>query len=505
LNEEIDDFLRKVNISRALRMQVAKLLYNYNQAILDPINYILHIDFFPYLKYFYSLIELDIIEFNRKDGINELKRKSVAELSLNYSKYVQVFEDAYFDRILNNVAFEDMNDINLDMNSMVTGLLSNIDTVVKFLSESLGHDKAFLLSRVNDEDTSSMYHSVNYNIHQITDMAIVFATIAKEVLNSTLQYYNLNSNDYKNPKNVSIKLFGDSIYKSNLFVEFKENTHEYFVELLIKDLINLYFIFNMNFDLYKFWYYCITFQNSKQYLIGGKLDINKMKVELLRLMMVEKFVSNQTDQSTNKIQFEFYFNSTFDIYYDSFGLLIENLEKSGFYGCISEIIAVILNSKSFVDRNLPQNNFLESKCNFYLPGIYNEKLSIYRGKLSFLNNYLTSGIIHYRGVYLDQAIRNFKSEFDCVTHLGIKLSVLIYYTLDKFKCLYNSDPVLLVRNVEGLVDLAKSDKTKAFIDSHGEFYVPTKSMLKERIKLNHEIQFLLWDISIKMKKEYFKV
>lgn len=289
-----DNYLKKLKVSRHIRNKILKIFSNFNNGILDPIQ-------FTYFVDFSILIEKLKLFIKYEAQINDNETKSVTEITDKLIVFINTFQEAYNVRFLNGYQFENISDFDLDYNNSIQQLLSSYGILVNQFGKHF-YDLNSLYGPViqlNDLDTVSDIYTINYAIHHFTSPEFIFTTLSKEVLNSLLQ-----ENEFQ-----SIKLSYDDIILS-----IKRGINEsYFDDLIISgtfdlnyfiiDCIRYYVTFNENFNLYQHWIWTYNFQNTSLYDTDGMFNENHLKTEMLRLLMLQKFVQFAND--------------------DDFGLIIE--------------------------------------------------------------------------------------------------------------------------------------------------------------------------------------
>jgi hypothetical protein len=293
---KIREDLKKLKLSRQVRDKVLKVYHNYNAGILDPISYIYFIDFKEYLKYFITIIS----EFTKNvDSVINDKGviiKDTPEMNpLNNSHienqlgiFIEAFEEAYYNRVLNNYFYEDINDFSIDFNSSITQILTSYDSVIKLLSMPFQREDPHILVRQNDINTESNMVSINYNSYHLLEPSLVFSTVAKELANAIPQ---LIENKIKVKSNFQILING----KKLIFNDLKGLTNINYLEDITKifdfeyfhfDVIKYYHTYNANTELYVYWSWLYMLQNTSMYSTVGYVEEEKFQNELFRILLV---------------------------------------------------------------------------------------------------------------------------------------------------------------------------------------------------------------------------
>jgi hypothetical protein len=282
--EKINRQLKCLKVSRQLRLKILKILSNYNNGILDPILFTYFLDF-------------TIFKNNLIENINDFYEKSIEknieikELEKKLNNYIDVFQEGYNVRFLNGYQFENISDFDLDFNSSIQQLLTSYSSVVYEYGKLFYKEKTYFpILQLNNVDTQSDYISINYSVHQLTSPEFVFATLTKEILNHIKV-----DNDYLI---LIIKEIEDFIPKLKRIIN-----ESYFDDLIDSDMVDVnYFIidairckttFQGNFKLFEHWFWLYNFQNTSLYDSSGMFNEQHLRVEMFRLMLIQKFFSDK--------------------------------------------------------------------------------------------------------------------------------------------------------------------------------------------------------------------
>jgi|GEM_PF-4804818 len=272
--------LKSLKVSRQLRSKILKILSNYNNGILDPILFSYFLDFTVFKD---RLIDKIFDSYQKiKGDYFEIKK-----LEKILDNYVKVFQEGYNVRFLNGYQFENISDFDLDFNSSIQQLLTSYSSVVYAYGKLFYEKKTYFpILQLNNLDTESDYISINYSVHHLTSPEFVFATLIKEILN----HIRLDNEEL-------VELLGEI---EDLVSELRRFINEsYFDDLLDSEMIDInYFIidairchvtFGGNFKLFEHWFWAYNFQNSSLYDTSGMFNEQHLRVEMFRLMLVQKF------------------------------------------------------------------------------------------------------------------------------------------------------------------------------------------------------------------------
>ena len=290
--------LKALNVSRHLRKKVRKLIYNYNQGILDPVLFVYYIDIRELLIDFLNQLEQvakcvqdalligkikDTSLLNGNSNNNwglYLKTKVIEEIIINY---LEVFEEALEDRHYNTYNFEDINQYNLGINSSNASILSSIDAIAKFYARIFRENT--IVTRMNYSETVSNSISVNYNVDQLNCPPLVFATLFKEI-----------SNNPKTTEDTYSQKQFDNIQKKweeirSEYSEYQQTITDLFLfEYFEADIKKYYLTFYEDQELFTFWHWTYALQNTSIQSTLGCFDENNFVRELFRLMLISKVI-----------------------------------------------------------------------------------------------------------------------------------------------------------------------------------------------------------------------
>ena len=311
----IHSSLKKIKLSRQLRMKIRKVFHNYNNGI-TTISYIYFIDFLPFLKFLERKINTHAEQIDNliHGKISSVQNHSfnIRFLEIEFEKILETFDDVYCDRILNNNNYEDINDFNIDFNTSLTRLISTYDSLIKLLSPYFFDYDLKMLVRQNELITVSNLISINYNSFHLLEPALIFNTIAKEILNSfKTNLETLESKDDNTLNNIpklkdNIKLILDSqkiisneianIIEQNKSINNKLcfgigfGDSSYFdlfdLDYFLIDVTKYFYTFNANTELYVYWSWIYFFQNTSLYSPLGSINEHSFISELMRITLI---------------------------------------------------------------------------------------------------------------------------------------------------------------------------------------------------------------------------
>lgn len=286
---EVSGYLKKLNISRNIRKKIHKIIYNYNLGIQDSILFLYFIDLKPLLDNFIEILKFfsdqivasvttgKITEQQKKDQYGIFNTKYIEDV---LQPYIDVFEEAIQDRILNNYNYEEINEFTLDTNSSLSGILSSLDPLIKFYGQ---YFRTFngntIITTINDKETLSNKINVNYNVEHITNPPLIFATLIKEILNTNIYNTGIEREDLlfritQELRDKDLSEYEKDCMKHNFIAYFAADYKKY----------KLTFFDDMS--LFTFWHWSYALQNTHLYTsIGCFSEVSFVK-ELFRLVLI---------------------------------------------------------------------------------------------------------------------------------------------------------------------------------------------------------------------------
>lgn len=290
--EELGSHLKSLKISRQIRAKIAKIFYNFNNGIQDSILFIYFLDFSSFIQSLEEYIVKSHEEWGENfdnDTLDCLKENAVGDMEGQLIEKIKMFEEAYSIRVLNCYQFEDISDFDLDFNSSIQQLLSTYTSLASsvvnlFYSEK---DSYTPLIQLNYNVTNANYYSINYNVYHLLSPEFVFFTIIKEVLNQ----YNRDAEEGALNSFKKLKIEFDTIIQSSTDYKFIADLSEHKqlgLDYLFIDGIRFYYIANLDFKLFSYWFWMYNFQNASMYEKTGIISESHFKKELFRLYFLAK-------------------------------------------------------------------------------------------------------------------------------------------------------------------------------------------------------------------------
>jgi hypothetical protein len=518
--KQIDELSRSLSLSRQTRMKIMKVFHNYNNAIVDPVLFIYYIDFKRFLEGF--LNELQRYNQENKYYLDNKtsKNASVAEIEKIISIYLNAFEEAYLDRALNNFHYEEINDFNVDFNSSVSSIISTLDSTIKLISairptkinvvnkndekaEKLPEYKKGLLVRLNDINTETNGISVNYNVHHLIEPSLIFVTIGKELFNPSIikdtSYltFNINVNKVLNANQITKNIEFDSSY-------------------LILDKLIFAYTFNFNLELFEYWTWVYTLQNSAQYDSVGMLSNQKFIETLIRILSIRKFYFGDDPSKPNCPVPEI--RHQWNKYFDVIESLVKELENP------IEIPTELFKQRLILiaPDGIIENETIDKYYDELEDGALSNPVVFkrYQKYISIYNLPTRKQSFQKRFAILEKMFELYESnDFDTINDIynaanfGMKVNILSYLTLKQYMKDNKGEIHLLRRELDTgfpIADFIKQKKTGEeyslyFVDPNGDYFHPSVEIFKQKMKFNHQVLYSLWDASMKDKIKLFNV
>lgn len=281
----VDKDLKALKISRQVRTKILKIFSNYNNGILDPIQFPYFLDFKVFID---NLIQL--IDKEREKSRTSMFPISDLETKLN--KNISAFEEGYAVRFLNGYQFENISDFDLDFNNSIQQLLSSYGTLVYEYGRLFYEENYGPIIQLNNLDTVSNYLSINYFGYHLTSPEFIFASMTKEILN----HIKIDNERY----NEIIKEYDETLPEIKKFIN-----ESYFDEMLESGMIDLnYFLidairYKLTYDskikIFEYWFWSYIYQNSTLFDSTGMLNEQRLRMEMFRIILV-KTVYENTDE-----------------------------------------------------------------------------------------------------------------------------------------------------------------------------------------------------------------
>ena len=533
----LNDILKKINLSRQLRMKIQKAFHNYNNGITDSISYVFFIDFKPFLEFFKTRIitlgkQIDHILAGNNTNLSDIERLNVGAIESLFDKILQAFEEAYNDRFLNNYNFEDLNDFKIDFNTSVTQIITTYDPIIKELSSSLLAEAPGILVRQNELNTESNIISINYNVFHLIEPPLIFNTVVKELLNS-LDFNFTKEAKFREILGSSRNLIKNELSKGNKnSVIFDDFDFQYFKI----DVIKFLYTFNGNTELYVFWSWIYFLQNTSLYSSIGFVMESNFNRELFRILLVvatfdKNYLLNNRIESPVPELFSYWeknytrFKSTAleVIETEAFNELVITLLDIYRNNIVTNEVNEVIPSQVFKDfRGKKENN----------PPDYKILLDEYRMKAKadviqrmfrkYNNNSSNMNIVRDRWETLELSYIFMHREFELGKSFSWGSTKMREHSEESGSMFFNriSYTTLMwyFKKMDGKINLLRrdystgqpmesfimaKDRETIFIDPQGDFFITSNTLRKSTMKFKHAVYHSLWHLALVLKFDSF--
>lgn len=538
----LKESIKKIGVSRQLREKVLKAFSNFNNLIKDTILYGEFIELHGYLKYFEKDIN-GILE-NRDNPKPQNPTLKMRKIERKWTTFLQIYEDAYHNRVHNNYLYEDINEFSIDFNSAVNQINSIHDFIVKKANNAFfPHSKNQIIVTQNEIDSKSNAVNVNYNVYHYLEPSLIFTTLMKEVLNSVT---------HKAPKIVKKNKSNsiEPLFSKTFFTDINEKVRgmlskdEYQFNLVrnfdftyfFTDLAKMAFTFLFDYSLYEYWAWTYFLQDSSLYEKKGQPDEELFQKELLRISLI-KFLFEDDSNVLNPV------DETEDLWekhhQDIAIATVAITNTLPFKEAVGDFISYLF-STPFKDMDLSHgepNSGDDTSLRFYLwkklyvPGTPKKehieeefktkkyeklnKIVAYTGRTNIPHDdniivlYLLSQYIKAEmkaGKCLNDNLTNLKSLFDTEDGYFMYICAISHACLTLFRN-DNEHPLLLQRTDDGKPseEFLKKETPNIFSDSTGGFFYSNRDLQKKHFGYINEIIDNLWHLSEVEKKRLFFV
>ncbi|WP_340199957.1 hypothetical protein [Ascidiimonas sp. W6] len=307
--------IKRLGLSRQLREKILKAFSNYNNLIKDPILYGEFIELKEYLSFLKKDINKEVARLDDFftdpilfSGRDQPKFLSLRLIEKKWTALLEIYEDAYHNRVHNNYLYEDINEFSIDFNSAVNQINSIQDYIVKNVNNIFfPYFKDQIIVTQNEVDSKSNVVNVNYNVYHYLEPTLIFTTLFKEVMNGVLEKAG------NNKKSTNKEFYFQQIFNLDYFTQLRtaviaknkgifskeqsqliENFDFFY---FFSDLTKMAFTFLFDYELYEFWCWTYFLQDSSMYTTKGLPDAELFQKELLRIALIKKVFKKDEDDS----------------------------------------------------------------------------------------------------------------------------------------------------------------------------------------------------------------
>jgi hypothetical protein len=293
--DKVNNSLKALKISKQIRDNVLKMLYQFKVGISDPVLAIYYVDFYTYIKGFLATIEkiqkgYFEADKNLRNTVIKETNNNVADLEKIIIEYTKLFESALAIRAFNTYNFEDnVSDVNFDFTSSIQQLIIAYGFIAKSISGYFKLSSNYLV-QISSKSTISNQISINYSVYDFLQPEFIFYTLLKEIL------------IFAQEKDKEYKEFYDKIQSAfNKLVQNKDNpNHNLYLESLIANEyidFNRIYVETIRFKvlyedyedkeyLFQYWNWASAFKISGLYNISGSFKEDNFISELLRVLFI---------------------------------------------------------------------------------------------------------------------------------------------------------------------------------------------------------------------------
>ena len=293
--KEIRRLLYSCHVSKILREKILNMYVNYNDGIQDPILFVYFIELRPYLVRIQEEIQWFSNNFTKGDKLHE-----------TLDRLVIGFEQAFKNRFHQSYRMDGVTDFNMEYNGGCQQIISALDGAYKVICSALGEaykPTSFVIVSGLAGVDSSMF-SMRLNYFHIFQPSIFMASSVKESVNHYFHRRNIVEDAFHGedaPLSFSLNKLKD--LRKNLKKVGKRLKHKHpgimdFVEMMDNtmlldfqsDIITYLYGYNMDSQLFSFWYWNNFMQISSNYNSDGKFDKDNFLKFLTRHIVVLEFL-----------------------------------------------------------------------------------------------------------------------------------------------------------------------------------------------------------------------
>ncbi|MBK8404845.1 MAG: hypothetical protein IPL25_12390 [Saprospiraceae bacterium] len=532
---KLRDNIRSLKISRHLREKIKKALSNYNNLIKDTVLYGEFIELRRFVEYLVEELNREVSQVAQslknplKYTNGEVGRcDTVRDLELKITRLLEVFEDAFDNRVHNNYLYEEINEFSIDFNSAINQVNTIHDFLVKCTNNLLFPlSKDQIIVTQNDIDSKSNAVNVNYNVYHYLEPALIYTTLIKEVMNGFLFKAAVIDDDRK----IKYLYHPDAFVgtRSRLLSELsgllndkqytllsKFDFHYFFTDIAKMSITYLY-----DYDLYWYWSWTYFLQDSNLYMVDGCVNDQLFQKELLRVCLIKNLLGNDADKvDFVKCPIPELFGHWLN-HIENCELLSKNiLQLNWLKESVSEFSGYIFRQLSDSINDRPPIHYWGGGCNHESEigranatdanrisvGIYtlvskkNEQLDHASLWLQYISTLSRCMLVNYKENkrFIPELIREDQH---------IYLIMAVGHALLRSTQQSQSKIRLLARDMlKGTpkCEQVMHDSGTIFVDPTGGFFYNSALLRSERMQLINNIMEDLWDLAMRDKKRLFE-
>ncbi|MBK8644412.1 MAG: hypothetical protein IPN15_20025 [Saprospiraceae bacterium] len=283
---------------------------NYNNLIKDTVLYGEFIELRRFVEYLVEELNREVSQVAQslknplKYTNGEVGRcDTVRDLELKITRLLEVFEDAFDNRVHNNYLYEEINEFSIDFNSAINQVNTIHDFLVKCTNNLLFPlSKDQIIVTQNDIDSKSNAVNVNYNVYHYLEPALIYTTLIKEVMNGFLFKaavidddrkikYLYHPDEFVGTRSRLLSELSGLLNDKQYTLLSKFDFHYFFTDIAKMSITYLY-----DYDLYWYWSWTYFLQDSNLYMVDGCVNDQLFQKELLRVCLIKNLLGNDADK-----------------------------------------------------------------------------------------------------------------------------------------------------------------------------------------------------------------
>ncbi len=289
--------LYRCNLSKILREKVLNMFVNYNDGIQDPLLYVYFIELRPFLEEVYQMIR-ELASGNSTLFTNE------SYIHTFLDSLVDTFDLAFKNRFHQSYRMDGVTDFNMEHNGGCQQIISALDGAYKVISSVFGENNkptSFVIV-TGSSGVDSWYYSMRINYFQIFQPSIFIAPAVKESVNHFFLKLEIDE-DADDPNQLLFQSLQDTerlleLIFSNLDLKqdldlLREEYGEYLDENMLQyfrsDVMTYVYAYNLDTELFRFWYWNYFMQMSAIYNLDGKVDEGIFLQFMMRYLLIIEF------------------------------------------------------------------------------------------------------------------------------------------------------------------------------------------------------------------------
>lgn len=307
--KKINENLKILKVSKALRYQTVKMFFTYQNALADPISYSYFLDLIYYVKNIEKYIEKEatkVVSAISLPMVNSEIPSKILRIESEIKEFLEIFEEAYIIRYVNDHSLDEVvpDFMIRQAGGQLQAICSTYDNVAKFMISALmGKEYNKIITSFDDTVIELKNLHLKLSPSQLFEPATLLFVLLKEALNLIVdqEFHNLkdkakktNKDDVFKDFNIQIRKFlkeniEHRIYKFKSVLESKESEH-----YLFNDYLRLTIFFKHDFKLFYYHHMASLLMTPSLYYTSGALRRGSLSKELYRLFLLALIYKNKT-------------------------------------------------------------------------------------------------------------------------------------------------------------------------------------------------------------------